>query len=97
RDATVLDDLMVMSNDGRAIPISSFTTLSMANAPLRVNQSDGMLADSISFALAEGVSLEQARAAINDALIRINLPTRLVQAGFDGTAADFEKMQRQQP
>lgn len=97
RDATVLDDLMVMTRDGRAIPISSFTTLSVANAPLRVNQQEGMLADSISFGLAEGVTLEQAREAINEALVRINLPTRLVQAGFDGTAADFEKMQRQQP
>ncbi|WP_432786184.1 Multidrug resistance protein MdtC [Oligella sp. MSHR50489EDL] len=97
RDATVLDDLMVMTRDGRAIPISSFTTLSVANAPLRVNQQEGMLADSISFGLAEGVTLGQAREAINEALVRINLPTRLVQAGFYGTAADFEKMQRQQP
>ena len=27
----------------------------------------------------------------------INLPTRLVQAGFDGSAADFEEMEKQQP
>ncbi|MDO5666905.1 MAG: efflux RND transporter permease subunit [Alcaligenaceae bacterium] len=97
RDATVLDDLLVMANDGRAIPISSFTSLSVGNAPLRVNQQEGMLADSISFALAEGVTLEEAREVINATLVRINLPTRLVQAGFDGTAADFEEMQRQQP
>lgn len=97
RDASVLDDLLVMTNDRRAIPISSFTTLSVGNAPLRVNQQEGMLADSISFALAEGVTLDQAREAINNALVSINLPTRLVQAGFDGTAADFEEMQRQQP
>lgn len=97
RDATVLNDLLVMTSDGRTIPISSFTTLSVGNAPLRVSQQEGMLADSISFALAEGVTLEQAREAINETLVSINLPTRLVQAGFDGTAADFEKMQQQQP
>ena len=97
RDASVLDDLKVLTNDGRAIPISSFTTLSVGNAPLRVSQQEGMLADEISFALAEGVTLEQAREVINQVLLDINLPTRLVQAGFDGTAADFEEMQKQQP
>lgn len=97
RDASVLDDLMVMTNDGRAIPISSFTSLGVGNAPLRVSQQEGMLADEISFALAEGVTLDDARDAINQVLIDINLPTRTVQAGFDGTAADFEEMQRQQP
>lgn len=97
QDASVLDDLKVLTRDGRAIPISSFTTLSVGNAPLRVSQQEGMLADEISFGLAEGVTLEQAREAINQALIDINLPTRLVEAGFEGTAADFEEMQRQQP
>jgi multidrug efflux pump len=56
-----------------------------------------MLADAITFALAEGVTLDQARDAIAQALVDINLPTRLVQAGFDGSAADFEEMQKQQP
>lgn len=97
RDGSVLEDLKVMTNDGRAVPISSFTTLGVGNAPMRVNQQEGMLADAISFALAEGVSLEQAREAIEQVLIDINLPTRTVEAGFDGTAADFEEMQRQQP
>lgn len=97
QDASVLDDLMVLTNDGRSIPISSFTTLSVGSAPLSVGQQGGMLAESIGFALAEGVTLEQAQVAIDEAMIRINLPTRLVQAGFDGTAADFEKMQQQQP
>lgn len=97
RDAAVLDDLLVRTNDGRTIPISSFTTLSVGNAPLSVRQQGSMLAESIGFALAEGVTLEQAREAINQAMVRINLPTRLVQAGFDGTAADFVKMQQQQP
>lgn len=97
RDASVLDDLMVLTSDGRAIPISSFTTLRVGNAPLRVSQQDGMLADVITFALAEGVTLDQARNAIAQALVDINLPTRLVQAGFDGSAADFEEMEKQQP
>ena len=96
-DASVLNDLKVLTNDGRAVPISSFTSLSVANAPLRVSQQEGMLADEISFALADGVTLEQAREAINQVLVDINLPTRLIQAGFDGTAADFEEMQKQQP
>lgn len=97
RDATVLDDLKVLSNDGRAIPISSFTSLSVGNAPLRVSQQEGMLAEVISFALAEGVTIDEAREAIDQVLVDINLPTRQVQAGFDGTAADFAQMQKQQP
>lgn len=97
QDATVLEQLMISTSDGRAVPLSAFTTLKVANAPQRVNQQEGMLADAISFALAEGVSLDEAKAAIEDALVSINLPTRLIQAGFEGSAADFEKMQRQQP
>ena len=53
-------------------------------------------ADTISFNLAEGVSLSEASAAIEDAVARMGAPSML-QHSFEGTAGAFQKSLASQP
>src|SRR5690606_27822105 len=74
-----------------------FARFETGNAPLSVQHNGMFAADEISFNLAPGVSQEQAINAIDAAVARIGLPSDQIQAGFLGTAAAQQAMQRQQP
>ncbi|WP_028357250.1 efflux RND transporter permease subunit [Brackiella oedipodis] len=92
-----LEDLVLLTADGRQVPLSSIARTQVRNAPLSIHQKDGMLRESIDFALAPNVSLDQASKAIDEALLRIKLPTKQILAGFDGNALLFQQMSQQQP
>src|SRR5699024_10916529 len=51
---------------------------------------------SISFSLADGVTLEEATASIDRAVARTGLPSNRIQAGFEGTALELQKSAEQQ-
>lgn len=91
----VLEQLQVIGGEGQLIPLSAFTQWNYSLQHESV-QHDGQFAvESIGFALAEGVSLDQASAAIEQAMARIALPTE-VQGKLGGTAGFFSASQGNQ-
>ncbi|MBN9461308.1 MAG: multidrug efflux RND transporter permease subunit [Burkholderiales bacterium] len=82
--------------DGVAVPLSAFATWKPTTTPLGVSHQGTFAADTISFNLAEGVSLSEASAAIEDAVARMGAPSTL-QHSFEGTAGAFQKSLASQP
>ncbi|MFX6040257.1 efflux RND transporter permease subunit, partial [Acinetobacter baumannii] len=66
------------------------------STPLGVNHQGQFAASTISFNLAEGVSLSQATERIQHEMARIGAPESL-QANFAGTASAFQDSLRSQP
>ncbi|NGM86725.1 MMPL family transporter [Parapusillimonas sp. SGNA-6] len=97
QDAESLKQVQVVTADGNRVPLSAFTRFEVGNAPLRVNHEGLFAADSVSFSLAPGVSLDQATRSIEDAVARTGLPTNEIQAGFGGTAQALQESMAQQP
>lgn len=88
----VLEQMKVITASGEAIALSAFTRWESSLQQERV-QHDGQFAvESIGFALAPGVSLEQASVAIENAMAKINLPNE-VQGRLGGTAGVFQQSQ----
>jgi len=91
-----LDKIHVKSNSGRLVPLSSFASLRVDNAPLVIAHEDQFPAVTLSFNLAPGASLGQAVAEIRQARESLGLPPS-VMATFTGAAAEFESSLRSQP
>ena len=77
------------------VPLSAVAKFVEEPAATSVNHQDGELATTISFNLAEGRTLADARAAITTAEANIGLPTN-VRGTFSGTAASAQESQAQQ-
>ena len=75
----------------------AFTYFEHGNAPLSVSHQGLFIAESVSFGLADGVSLDQAVAAIDAAMAQISLPTHQIQAGYEGSARMMQNALAQQP
>ncbi|PLC48810.1 multidrug transporter subunit MdtC [Pollutimonas subterranea] len=97
QDAESLKRVEVVTQDGNRVPLSAFTRFEVGNAPLSVNHEGLFAAESVSFSLAPGVSLEAATRAIDDAVARMGLPTQQIQAGFQGTAQAMQESMGQMP
>src|SRR5690606_36402276 len=97
QDAESLRRVEVITADGGRVPLSAFTRFEVGNAPLSVNHQGLFAADSISFSLAPGVSLDQATKSIEDAVARLGLPSQQIQAGFEGSARALQQTMAQQP
>ncbi len=97
QDAESLKRVEVVTQDGNRVPLSAFTRFEVGNAPLRVNHEGLFAAESVSFSLAPGVSLEAATRAIDEAVARTGLPTQEIQAGFQGTAQAMQESMSQMP
>jgi multidrug efflux pump len=80
----------------RLVPLASLATLADRATPAAVNHQDAELATTISFNLAPGKSLSDARAAIAQAEAEIAMPTT-IRGGFQGTALTFVQTLQQQP
>ena len=86
----------VLANTETAlVPLAAIATFSEESAATSVNHQDGELATTISFNLAEGQTLADARAAITQAEAGIGLPSN-VRGAFAGTAASAQESQGQQ-
>ena len=92
----VLDQVRVIGSDGSQVPLSTFAHWERSLEEDRVQHDGAFAAESINFALAEGVSLDQASAAIAQAVARIGLPTE-VQGKMGGTGGAFQQSQSSQP
>jgi multidrug efflux pump len=91
-----LKSLYVVLPNGTQVPFSAFSRYEMTNAPLSVAHQSTFPATTVSFNLAEGVSLSQAREAVMQELARIGVPTS-IHGTFQGTARVFEQSTKNQP
>jgi multidrug efflux pump len=86
----------VLSNTATAlVPLSAVAKFEEQSVATSVNHEDGELATTISFNLAEGANLGDAREAIAKAEANIAMPTN-VRGAFAGTAASAQQSQGQQ-
>ncbi|MFN7835696.1 MAG: multidrug efflux RND transporter permease subunit [Burkholderiaceae bacterium] len=91
-----LAHITLVTAAGKIVPLSAIARWEATRIPLSVNHEGGFAASTVSFNLAEGVSLGQATDAINDALARIGVPSN-IKTGFGGNAGAFEDTLKQQP
>src|SRR6195256_5347002 len=80
-----LKQIFVHSSNGTQVPLSAFTQFSLEPTPIAVNHQGQFPVVTLSFNLAEGVSLGQAVDSIKAAQQEIGLPPS-IHAGFQGTA-----------
>jgi multidrug efflux pump len=84
-----LHEVYIHPPGGGMIPMSSFTRVEETTAPLSINHQGQFPVVTISFNLAQGVSLGDAVEAIAKARQEVGMPDSIV-AGFQGTAAAFQ-------
>jgi multidrug efflux pump len=77
------------------VPLSTIARFVEESSPTSVNHEDTELATTISFNLAEGVTLDAARGAIQRAEADIGMPSN-VRGGFAGSALTAQQSQGQQ-
>ena len=97
QNAESLKLVQVVTASGNRVPLSAFAHFEVGNSPLSVQHQGLFAADTVSFSLAPGVALEQGLQAINKAVARSGLPTREIQAGFQGDAQALQQSLAQQP
>ena len=91
-----LKQIYVHSTNGTQVPLSAFTQFSSGVTPVAVNHQGQFPVVTLSFNLAEGVSLGQAVDVIKQAQQEIALPAS-VHAGFQGTAQAFQASLANEP
>jgi multidrug efflux pump len=91
-----LNQIQVIAADGARVPLANFAHWERSLEEDRVTHQGQFAAENIGFALAEGVSLDQATLAINGAIARVGLPTD-VQGSMGGTGGAFQQAQQGQP
>jgi multidrug efflux pump len=96
QDPVVLDQLQVIGANGLRVPLSAFARYDYALVEDRVRHRNQFASENIGFALAPGVSLEEALAAIDRAMAKIMLPTE-IQGRLGGTAQSFQRSMQTQP
>ena len=92
----VLEQVHVISSDGRRIPLAAFASYERSLEEDRVSHDGQFAAENIDFDLAPGVSLDQATRAIDRAVAAIGLPSE-VQGRLGGTGDVFKAAQESQP
>ena len=78
------------------VPLAAFARFADSSTPTSVNHQDGELATTVSFNLADGVSLSDGQAAVRQAEADIGMPTN-VRGSFQGTARSADESNKQQP
>ena len=91
RDPAALEMLYVRAASGEMVPLSALGRFRTGIGPLTVNHSGQLPSVTLSFNLAEGVSLSEAVAAVQSAARRV-LPATIVTS-FAGTAQAFQASQ----
>ncbi|MBN9405588.1 MAG: efflux RND transporter permease subunit [Burkholderiales bacterium] len=77
------------------VPLSAFAQFSERAVPTSVFHDGGELSSTLSFDLADGVSIEQGRQAVLEAVDAIGMPNN-VRGAFSGAAAAAQQTQSQQ-
>jgi len=84
----------VSSKSDVMVPLSTFATFRDRAIPTAVRHDGGELSSTLSFNLADGVSLEQGRQAVLEAVSAIGMPNNL-HGAFSGMAAAAQQNQSQ--
>lgn len=91
-----LQNIYVPSSFNRLVPLPAFTSWKIDAGPLAVNHQDQFPASTISFNLAQGVSLSEAVKAIEKATRKLDMPFG-IRGKFAGTAQAFQNSLKTQP
>ncbi len=91
-----LNSIYVRTNNGTPVPVSTFTHLRTVLAPLTVNHQGQFPSITLSFALAPGIALSEAVAAVERAEEEIGMPAN-VHGSFQGTAKVFQSSLKSEP
>ncbi len=91
-----LKDIYVQSKSGKMVPLMSFATFGLGTTPLAVNHQGQFVSTTISFNLADGISLGAASDAITRTMSRLGVPNT-IHGGFAGNANAFQQGQSSQP
>jgi multidrug efflux pump subunit AcrB len=96
RDPADLQRLYVSAVDGTQVPLIAVTKATRGLSPLVVNHQGQFPAVTISFALAEGTTIEQATRAIDQAVAELHIPDTL-HAEYAGDARAYRASIGAQP
>ncbi len=88
--------ISVSSSLETMVPLSAFAHFTPGHTPLSVNHQGQFAASTISFNLASGRSLSEAKTEIDNAVQRIGMPST-VRGAFAGTAATYQQSQSSMP
>src|SRR5260370_7480555 len=77
-------------------PLSAFAHFAPGHTPLSVNHQGQFAAATISFNLASGHALSEAKTEIEDVIRRVGMPST-VRGAFAGTAATYQQSQSNMP
>src|SRR5437870_2210729 len=96
RSREALENIYVRASNGTAVPLATFTHFGPSNTPLAVNHQGQYPSVTLSFNLAQNVSLGQATQVIENAERSIGFPSA-IKASFQGTAAAFQQSLANEP
>jgi len=91
-----LRDVYVAGRGTTLVPLSAFSSYGPGSAPLSVNHQGQFVATTVSFNLADGVSLGDATDAITRTMARVGAPAT-IHGSMQGTAKTFQKSLDNQP
>ena len=83
------------AQESRMVPLSAFATVRERAVPTSVMHDGGELSSTLSFNLADGVSLDEARRAVREAEAATGMPNN-VRGQFSGAAGEAQKQQSEQ-
>ena len=96
RDPKTLEQVQVITADGARVPLSAIAHYENSLEDDRVSHEGQFASESISFDMAEGVTVEQGTAAIERAMARLGMPEDVI-VKMAGTADAFAATQKSQP
>src|SRR3954462_13531427 len=96
RDPNDLSRIFVSGSNGAQVPLANVAKFERSIAPLVINHQGQFPAVTISFGLRDGVALEAATAAVQQAVLEMRLPD-IIQAEFAGDAKAFAMSAGAQP
>lgn len=96
QDPSTLEQVQVITADGARVPLSTIAHYEHSLEDDRVSHEGQFASDSISFDMAEGVTVEQGTAAIERTIARLGMPEDVI-AKMAGTADAFAATQKSQP
>ncbi|WP_454840835.1 efflux RND transporter permease subunit [Pseudomonas hormoni] len=96
QDPITLKQVQVITADGARIPLSTIAHYENSLEDDRVSHEGQFASESISFDMAEGVTVEQGTAAIERAIAKLGMPEDVI-VKMAGTADAFAATQKSQP
>jgi hydrophobe/amphiphile efflux-1 (HAE1) family protein len=90
KSSEALQNIYVRASNGTVVPLAAFAHFGPSNTALAVNHQGQYPSVTLSFNLAQNVSLGQATQLIESAERSIGFPST-IRAGFQGTAAAFQQ------